>query len=259
MKVVILCGGKGERLREETEFKPKPLIEIGSMPILWHIMKIYSHYGYIDFILLLGYKGHLIKEFFLNFEYMINDFTLNLRASRDKVKFHKNEGLEDWNITFVDTGENTNTGGRIARIKHLIKEDNFFLTYGDGLSDINIKELYNFHVEKKKILTITGINPTSNFGIIEVNRGLATSFKEKPKMDGVINGGFFVCNKKIFNFLSDSKNCVFEEEPMRELAKKNHVAVYHHQDFWAAMDTYKQARILNDVWNSDNVPWKIWK
>ena len=169
MKVIILCGGKGERLREETEFKPKPLIDIGGMPILWHIMKSYSHFGHKDFILLLGYKGYMIKEFFLNFEYMVNDFTLNLRDKNNRINFHKHDNLEDWNITFVDTGNNTNTGGRVSRIRHLINEEEFFVTYGDGVSDVDINKLYNFHKDKNKILTITGINPTSPFGIIELN------------------------------------------------------------------------------------------
>lgn len=258
MKVVILCGGKGERLREETEFKPKPLIEIGGMPILWHIMKIYSHYGYKDFILLLGYKGYMIKEFFLNFEYMVHDFTLNLRNKKNKINFHQKENLEDWNITFVDTGKNTNTGGRVARIKSLIPDDNFFLTYGDGVSDINIKKLYDFHKNKNKILTITGIHPSSYFGIIEVEDEIAKSFKEKPALDNIINGGFFVCNKKIFKYLSENEDCIFEEEPMRKLAKERNVAVYQHNGFWTAMDTYKQVKVLNELWESSSPPWKIW-
>lgn len=259
MKVIILCGGKGERLREETEFKPKPLIEIGGMPILWHIMKTYSHYGYKDFILLLGYKGYMIKEFFLNFEYMVNDFTLNLRSKENKVTYHRKENLEDWNITFVDTGENANTGARVARAEHLIDEDNFFLTYGDGVSDIDIKKLYAFHTKKNKILTITGIHPASSFGIIEVENEIAKSFKEKPTLDGVINGGFFVCNKKIFNFLSKDGSCIFEEEPLRRLAKEKNIAVFEHKGFWAAMDTYKQVKVMNGIWESSSPPWKVWK
>jgi glucose-1-phosphate cytidylyltransferase len=259
MKVVILCGGKGERLREETEFKPKPLIPVGKMPILWHIMKIYSYYGYNDFILLLGYKGYMIKEFFLNFEYMTNDFSLDLRK-KERILFHKKDDLENWNITFIDTGENTNTGGRVAKIKHLIEDEEFFLTYGDGVSDININELYEFHKKMNKTITITGINPTSPFGVIEVNDNVAESFKEKPKLEGVISGGFFVCNKKIFDYLTTDDNCILEEEPMKELVKTDHgIAVYQHEGFWAAMDTYKQVKNLTNLWNSPSPPWKVWK
>ncbi len=258
MKVVILCGGKGERLREETEFKPKPLIEIGNMPILWHIMKIYSHYGYNDFILLLGYKGYMIKEFFLNFEYMSNDFTLNLENKKKPIVFHKNAERENWNITFIDTGLDTNTGGRIARIKYLISDEDFFLTYGDGLSNININKLYEFHKKKGKILTLTGVSPYSTFGILKVKDGLVQSFKEKPRMKDQINGGFFVSNKKIFKYLSEDRECIFEKAPLKSLAKDNELAVYEHDSFWAAMDTYKQVKHLNDLWNTPSSPWKVW-
>ncbi len=260
MKAVILCGGKGERLREETEFKPKPLIEIGNMPILWHIMKIYSSYGIKNFILLLGYKGYLIKDFFLNFEYMSNDFTLNLRHKNNQISFHNHENLEDWNITFLDTGSESNTGARLARAKDFLQDDDFFLTYGDGLSNVNIDSLYDFHKKKGKTLTLTGINPSSQYGIIEIQDGIAKSFKEKPRLDGIINGGFFVCNKKIFSYVDQDEKCVFEEDPMRNLAKNNELAVYLHDGFWAAMDTYKQVQQLNKLWYASvNPPWKNWK
>ncbi len=260
MKAVILCGGKGERLREETEFKPKPLIEIGGMPILWHIMKIYSTYGVRDFILLLGYKGHMIKEFFLNFEFMANDFTLNLRNKENKVMFHKEEGLEDWNITFLDTGGETNTGGRIARAKDQLEGEDFFLTYGDGVADINLDDLYAFHKKMGRILTITGVNPASQYGIIEVKDGIAESFKEKPRLDGIINGGFFVCRPDIFKYLKKDISCVFEEDPMRNIAHDKQLAVYTHHGFWVAMDTYKQVQGVNKLWtSSETPPWKIWK
>lgn len=258
MKVVILCGGKGERLREETEFKPKPLIEIGEMPILWHIMKIYSHYGFRDFILLLGYKGHMIKDFFRNFEFRSNDCTLSLRDDARRVSYLKKENLEDWNITFVDTGLETSTGGRIARIRDFIPDEDFFLTYGDGLSNVNIADLYEYHKKKKKVLTLTGVNPASPFGIIEVEDGLAKSFKEKPRLDGVINGGFFVCGKAVFKYLSPERECVFEEEPMKKLARERELAVYMHSGFWTAMDTYKQVKVLNEMWISQKAEWKIW-
>jgi len=259
MKVVILCGGKGERLREETEFKPKPLIEVGGMPILWHIMKIYSSFGHKDFVLLLGYKGSMIKKFFLDFEYMTHDFTLNLRKKEEKIIFHKQENLEDWNITFLDTGLETSTGGRVSRAREFVKDDDFFLTYGDGLADIDIKGLMDYHKKQDRIFTMTGINPASPFGIIEVDNGIARSFKEKPKLDGLINGGFFVCRRDVFKYVTDDVGCVLEEAPMRQLAREEQLAVYSHNKFWAAMDTYKQAQHLNNLWLSGKAPWKIWK
>lgn len=258
MKVVILCGGKGERLREETEFRPKPLIEIGGMPILWHIMKIFSHYGHKDFILLLGYKGYMIKQFFLNFELMLNDFTLDLR-NKNPVFFHRKEDLEDWKITFLDTGLNTNTGGRISRAKEFLKnEKDFFITYGDGVADIRLDQLIKFHREKKCIITLTGVKPSSPFGIIEMKDGIAVSFKEKPTLEGIVSGGFFVATPEIFRYLSDDENCIFEEEPLKRMASEKKLAVYLHEGFWAAMDTYKQVQVLNRLWESKNPPWRCW-
>jgi len=259
MKVVILCGGKGTRLAEETEFKPKPLVQIGGMPILWHIMKIYSAYGFKEFVLALGYKGQMIKEYFLNYEELSNNFTLNLRSKAARIEHHDKANLEDWNITFVDTGLETQTGGRIARIKEFLGDDEeFLLTYGDGLSNVNINDLYSYHKRKGKILTLTGIQPPSPFGIITSEDGIVTSFKEKPKLEGFINGGFFVCNKSIFNYLSEDINCIFEEAPIKNLTKDREVAVYEHKDFWYAMDTQKQVNELNKIWNTGNIPWKIW-
>lgn len=257
MKVVILCGGMGTRMREETEFKPKPLVPIGRMPVLWHIMKIYSHYGFRDFILCLGYKGEMIKEYFLNFEEMTNDFTLNLRSKKEKVTHHNKERLEDWNITFVDTGFETNTGGRVKGIEHLVDGDEFFLTYGDGLSNVNIGKLLDYHRSKKKVGTLTAINPTSPFGIIEVANGIAKSFKEKPRLEGLINGGFFVFNKKIFDYLEE--NSILEEEPLKRLTAEKGLAVYEHNDFWQCMDTFKDVERLNKMWREGDTPWKVWE
>jgi len=233
MKVVILCGGMGTRLKEETEFKPKPLVEVGNMPILWHIMKTYAHYGFKEFILCLGYKGNKIKEYFLNFEELANDFTLNLRSKESRIMHHQSEKLEDWTIHFVDTGLKTQTGGRIARIKDLIgKDEDFFLTYGDGVSNINIKEIYKFHKKKGKTLTLTAVSPSSSFGIIEIKDNLITSFKEKPKLKGRINGGFFVCNKKIFDYINKDESCVFEEEPLKKMTKDKEIAAFEFDGFW---------------------------
>lgn len=260
MKVVILCGGMGTRLKEETEYKPKPLVKIREMPIIWHIMKIYSHFGYKDFILCLGYKGEMIKDYFLHFEEWSYDFTLNLRSKKEKIVHHNKEKLEDWNITFVDTGLDTMTGSRIARIKDYIgKDKEFLLTYGDGLSDVNLRKLYQYHLKKKKIITLIGVYPPTFFGVLEEENGIAKSFKEKPRLKSLINGGFFVCNKKLFNYVTPDGNCIFEEEPLRRLAKERQIAVYRHEGFWYCMDTHKQVAELNKMWTSGKAPWKVWK
>ena len=259
MKVVILCGGKGTRLREETEYIPKPLAKIGKMPIIWHIMKIYSHYGHRDFILCLGYKGEMIKNYFLKFEEMANDFTLKLRSKEEKVIHHNHDRLEDWNITFIDTGLETMTGARLAMVnKYLESDDEFMLTYGDGVADIDIDKLLNFHKEKGKIATLTCVHPSTFAGIIEYENGLAKSFKEKPKLEGLINGGFMVYNKKIFDYLSEDENCILEERPLMTLASEGQLAAYQHDNFWYGMNTYKEYEELNKIWELGNAPWKIW-
>ena len=256
MKVVILCGGMGTRMKEETEFRPKPLVEIGGMPILWHIMKIYAHYGFTDFILPLGYRGYMIKEYFFNYEWMSNDITLNLR-SRDR-SFHYKHKLEDWNITFVETGLETNTGGRVKKIEKYIQDDEFMLTYGDGVADVNINDLLKYHGSKNVIATLTGVHPYSTYGVIDFeDGGLIKGFKEKPHLDGWINAGFFVFNKKIFKYLDD--NCVLEKEPMNKLAVEGQLAVFLHQGFWKSMDTFKDQQILNKLWAENSTPaWKVW-
>jgi glucose-1-phosphate cytidylyltransferase len=249
LKVVILCGGLGTRLKEETEFKPKPMVIVGNKPLLWHIMKIYSHYGFKDFILCLGYKGEMIKEYFSQSKLMSNDSLLN---SNDKKE------IESWNITLADTGLETNTGGRIKKIEKYINEDNFMVTYGDGVADINIKSLLNYHLTKNKIATLTSIQPMSRFGIIEFdNEGTITSFKEKPKLDGWISGGFFVFKKGIFDYLKE--NDILEEEPLKKLARDKQLSAYLHQGFWECMDTFKDLQRLNQFWNTNKAFWKIWE
>jgi len=254
MKVVILCGGMGTRLKEETEFKPKSLVEVGGVPILWHIMKIYSSQGFNDFILCLGYKGDMIKEYFLNYYLLNNSFTYNLKSK----KVLKHEGKpEDWNITFADTGEKTLVTGRIKKIQKYIKEDTFMITYGDGVADINLTSLLRYHQEKKKVITITGIHPSSKYGMVDIDEnGLVMGFRQKPKLRDLVNGGFFVCNKKFFDYLKKDAD---EEEVFVEIAKQRQMALYKHEGFWACMDTFKDAQSLNDIWNSGKVPWKIWK
>ena len=253
--VVILCGGTGTRLREETEFKPKPLVTIGGMPILWHIMKIYSHHGFRRFVICLGYKGHLIKEFFLNAPWMANDMTLRLKDHKQTI--HARKPVEDWEITFADTGKATPTGGRVAAIKPYIKGDEFMVTYGDGVANVDLGKLLAYHRSKKKIATLTAIHPMSPFGIIEEKDGLARSFKEKPRLEGLINGGFFVFNRRIFKVLEEDS--ILEEKPLRTLTRQRQLAVYEHRDFWMCMDTFKDVERLNHMWAEENRPWKVWK
>lgn len=254
-KVVILCGGRGTRLREQTEFMPKPLVDVGGHPILWHIMKIYAHYGYNSFICCLGYKGNLIKQYFLNYEYMQNDFTLNLDEKNEKTIINQEE--KDWSITLANTGLETMTGGRIKEIEKYIDGDIFLATYGDGVADINIDKLINFHLEKGKIATVTGVHPTSRFGIIEHADGLVKRFREKPQVNEVINGGFFVFSRKIFDYLG--ANSILEKEPLEQLALDQELAVYEHKGFWFCMDTYRDYLEINKIWNENKAVWKIWK
>lgn len=256
-KVVILCGGMGTRLKEETEFRPKPLVNIGAFPILWHIMKHYSHYGFDDFVLCLGYKGDMIKDYFLNYDWMSNDFTLNLGKGKGQLSNHTSS-TEDWNITFADTGAETNTGGRIKRIEKYIKEENFLATYGDGVSDANIKELLDFHRNKNKTGTILGVHPWSKYGTVHADEnGIITNFTEKPMLKDTINGGFFVFRKEVFDYLDN--NCVLEKEPFEKLAKEKQLALFRHDGFWHCMDTYKDFQELNSIWEKGNAPWKVWK
>lgn len=259
-KLVILCGGQGTRLREETEYRPKPLIPIGDMPILWHIMKIYSSYGIKDFILCLGYKGEMIKDYFLKFVELSNDFTLNLSSGSKHIIHHSKANLDDWNITFVNTGKKSQTGSRVARIKEYIKDDEyFFLTYGDGLAKIDIKQLLDFHKKHGKIGTITGVRPPSRFGEITQNNGKISAFNEKPSIsEGYINGGFFVFNNKFFDYLSEDEECILENYPLENLVKEDQLVMFPQKEFWHCMDTYRDFSYLNDCWNSGNAPWKIW-
>lgn len=246
MKVVILCGGYGMRMRELTEHAPKPLAIVGGKPILWHLMKLYSKYGFDDFILPLGYMGEKIKEYFMNYDWKQNDFILDFSNDEKKILFLKKP--EKWKITFVDTGADTMTGGRIKRIQPFIKGDTFFMTYGDGLCDVNISELLEYHWEKGKIATLTGIQKKSQYGILKVKDGVATGFGEKTEIEGLINGGFFVLNNEIFNYLPGDQ-CVFEKEPLSKLSEEGQLAVYQHSGFWQAVDTYKELQDMEKDWN----------
>lgn len=235
MKVVILCGGKGTRMNELTAEIPKPLASIQGKPLLWHIMKIYSHYGYNDFILALGYKGEKIKEYFVNYDWLNHDFI----RDGDSGKIQLLQEPENWKITFVDTGQETMTGGRLQRLKHLIDDETFMLTYGDGLADLDVNNLLQFHLDHNKIATVTGVYTKSNFGFLQVKDSIALSFEEKAQMKNLINGGFFVLNRQVFHYLSGEDTCVFEKAPMKKLARDNEMAVYTHKGFWISVDTQK--------------------
>lgn len=255
--VVILCGGMGTRLREETEYRPKPMVEIGGLPILWHIMKIYSHHGFKHFILCLGYKGQLIKEYFLNYQTLNCDFTIRL-GSGERPELHKSQPNEDWTITLVDTGETTLTGARVKRVEPHVKSDVFMLTYGDGVADVNVSELLKFHREHGRIGTVTGVRPYSRFGELVVHDGRVNRFSEKPQVDeGIVNGGYFVFNRKFFDYLAADESCVLEHQPLEGLARDGELMVYFHKGFWQCMDTYRDFLALNEMWKKTPA-WKVW-
>ena len=258
MKVVILCGGEGTRLREETETRPKPLVFIDGRPILWHIMKIYDFYGYNEFVLCLGYKGEMIKNYFLNYETMTKDFTISLSNTR-QIQFHNGTPEENWRITFAETGRYAMTGARVKKIAKYIDEDCFMLTYGDGVADINISELVKFHKNHGKIATVTGVRPPSRFGEMIVDDRRVLMFSEKPQTSsGYINGGFFVLNRKIFDYLSDDDGLPFESTPLIALANEGQLMVFPHNGFWQPMDTYREYKMLNDAWERGDAKWKVW-
>ena len=255
-QVVILCGGRGTRLQEETEFKPKALVEIGGKPILWHLMRIYYRHGFRRFVLCLGYKGSLIKQYFLNYSAMQNDFTLQLRSGSQKLQ-SDSENIEDWEITFADTGADTNTGGRLSRVRHLITEQHFLANYCDGLSDLDLTKLVDWHHSKGKVATVTGFHPRSRFGTVKVDdEGIVNYWQEKPLMSDLTSGGFFVFDKKVFDYLDD--DCVLEQGPLEQLAGDRQLALFAHDGYWQCMDTHKEALALNKVWNTGNAPWKTW-
>ena len=257
MKVVLLAGGYGTRISEETEVKPKPMVEIGGKPILWHIMKIYSSYGYNDFVILLGYKGYYIKEYFANYFLHQSDVTIDLRTNQ--MEIHNNSS-EPWKVTLVDTGLDTMTGGRIKRAQKFIGMKPFLLTYGDGVSDINIEESIKFHKSHGKTITMTAIQPEARFGNLDIDEDMKIKkFIEKPKSEaGWINGGFFVCEPKVFEYLSEDESCIFEQKPLQELALRGEMCAFRHQGFWQPMDTLRDNQKLNKMWKESNAPWKSW-
>ncbi len=259
MKVVILCGGMGTRLREETEYRPKPMVEIGGRPILWHIMKMYAHYGFGEFILCLGYKGWLIKEYFLNYTMMHNDFTVEL-GDRSSIQFHDGQDEAGWEVTLAETGLNAMTGARVKRIQKYVDDDVFMLTYGDGIADVDLSDLLDFHNQHGRIGTVIGVSPPSKFGKLLIRDGRVARFAEKPlEGEGLINGGFFVFDSRIFDYLEDDDNCVLERAPLERVAAEGELMVYAHDGFWQCMDTYRDFLYLNDLWEKQETPWKVWE
>ena len=257
MKVVILAGGLGTRLSEETDLKPKPMVEIGGKPILWHIMKIYGHYGFNDFVILLGYKGYYIKEYFANYFLHQSDVTIDLQSN--SMEIHDNKS-EPWKVTLVDTGLESQTGSRIKKAQRYIGTDAFLLTYGDGVSDIDVNESINFHKNHGKSLTMTAVRPEARFGGLELDSNeKVTSFKEKPQTEGGwINGGFFVCEPKVFDYLSKDENCIFEQGSLQKISENEELFAYKHHGFWQPMDTLRDNHKLNDLWKNKKAPWKVW-
>ena len=257
MKAVILAGGFGTRLSEETGVRPKPLVEIGDKPILWHIMKIYSAHGIDEFIICLGYKGHIIKEYFATYSLHMSDVTFDLRNSNMKV--HKN-GVEPWKVTLIDTGEGTMTGGRLKRVKEYIGNETFCMTYGDGVSDLNISRLIDFHRNQQTLATLTAVFPPGRFGAFNLsqNQSKISTFKEKPQGDGAwINGGFFVLEPGVMDYITDDAT-VWERQPMEKLAHDGHLSAYKHHGFWQPMDTLRDKNFLEELWKNENAPWKVW-
>ncbi len=260
MKVVILCGGKGTRLREEAEYRPKPMVPIGARPILWHIMKIYAHHGHKDFILCLGYKGEMIKDYFRNYLWNTCDITLRLGQEAD-LQFHSRHEEEDWRVTLADTGENSMTAYRIRLIeRYLGADEHFLLTYGDGVGDIDINASVAQHRRNGKICTLTAVHPPGRFGELGLGADSAVhSFNEKPQTEGgYINGGFMVCSRAIFDCLPDDPDMMLEQSPLKNLAAAGKLGAYRHDGFWQPMDTYQEYSLLNRLWDGGSAPWKIW-
>lgn len=255
MKVVILAGGLGTRLAEETEIKPKPMVEIGGRPILWHIMKIYSHYGFQEFYVALGYKGEAIKRFFFDYHSLNGNISMNFASGAVNVE---NRDCEDWTVHLIDTGQNSMTGGRIKRLERFIGGETFMVTYGDGVSNVNIEELVRFHRSHGKLATVTAVHPPARWGELLIKDDLTTEFSEKPQThEGWINGGFLVFEPEVFDYLSGDDN-ILELEVLERLARENQLAAYRHYDFWQCMDTLRDKKLLESLWENDNAPWKVW-
>lgn len=257
-EVIILCGGRGTRMQEETEIRPKPMVEIGGRPILWHIMKLYAHHGFNRFVLALGYKGDYIKRYFYDYRILSTDFTLIMHPS-ESPRIHELAADSDWEITFVDTGLNTLKGGRIKRLERYITADDFLLTYGDGVSNVDIRRLYEFHCSHGRIGTVTAVRPPSRFGEMVLSGDRVERFEEKPQLGtGIINGGFFVFKRKFLDYLTTDEDCDFEFGPLQTLAREGELMAYIHPGFWQCMDTIRDRDYLNKLWDSGKALWKVW-
>ena len=257
MKVAILAGGLGTRLREETDLLPKPMVKVGGKPMIWHIMKTYANSELKDFVICSGYKGEVIKEYFREFQSFNSDFTVTL-GSKANIEYHDNFEEEKWKVTVAETGLNSMTGGRLFKARKYLTGGTFMCTYGDGVSNINIKKLLEFHKSHGKIATISTVRPETRFGILDIDSdNLVKSFREKPQSDSWVNAGYFVFEEKIFDYLDE--NSVLENEPFSQLAKDNQMHAFHHNGFWQPMDTYREFKLLNDLWDSGKAPWKVWR
>jgi glucose-1-phosphate cytidylyltransferase len=257
VKVVILCGGLGTRLREETEYRPKPMVDVGGRPILWHIMKYFAHYGHNEFVICLGYRGQMIKDYFLNYEAMSHDFTLHLGCNQ-RVQYHGNHEEKDFVITLADTGQETQTGGRVARVAKYLDGEEFFLTYGDGVADVNLDRLLDFHRTHGRKATVTAFRPVSRYGVLAVEGdGAVSRFAEKPRADGWVSAGFMVFKRSMLDYL-DGDSCVLEGPPMEKLTAEGELRAYPHDGFFFAMDTYREYLQLNQLWSDGRAPWKVW-
>jgi glucose-1-phosphate cytidylyltransferase len=257
MKVALLAGGLGTRIREETEFRPKPMVFVGGKPILWHIMDRYAASGFNRFVVCAGYRGEIIREYFREFQSMNSDFTVKLGAKQE-IQYHDQFEEQGWEVTVTDTGEKTMTGGRLFKARRFLEDDTFLCTYGDGLADVDLKKLIEFHKSHGKIATITAVRPVSRFGVLDLSTSNAVNqFREKPQADGWINAGFFIFNKSIFNYLDE--NSILENEPLAALASENQLMAYRHEGFWQPMDTFRELTILNELWDSGQAPWSARK
>ena len=257
MKAVILAGGLGTRLREETEFRPKPMVEIGGQPILWHIMKIFSHFNVNEFVVCIGYRGDVIKDYFANYETRSNDFTVRLGATKE-IEFHDAHLESEWRVTLVDTGQETMTGGRVKRVEPYMADERCIVTYGDGLADVDISALLAFHERHGRLATMTTVRPLTRFGVVDLDEdGVVRRFREKPQTDEYVNGGFFVFEPKVLEHYLGPES-VLEREPLEALAKDGELMAYRHEGFWQPMDTYREFTMLNELWLSGDAPWKVW-
>lgn len=256
VKVVLLAGGLGTRMREETEYKPKPMVEVGGRPVLWHLMKAFASHGLTEFVVCTGYRGDVIKDYFLNYDARMNDFTAHLGSS-SHIEVHGNHAETDWKVTVADTGANTMTGGRVKRVGQYIA-GRFIVTYGDGLADVDLKALLDFHEGHGKLATVTTVRPLSRFGVMDLDKtGQVQQFREKPQTDDYVNAGFFVFEPQVLDYLDE--DCVLEQAPLERLAAEGQLMAYRHEGFWQPMDTYREFTMLNEMWDSGEAPWKVWK